>query len=115
MYTPMMLLATLALASGALAQYGGGSSYGSGSSGSGSSSGGNSAVASSVAASPVSSGTASPSGQVKVHVVKVSNKKGDLTFEPNNLQAAAGDMVQFQFYPKVCPARSSSMLAKLRN
>ncbi|KAL8785619.1 MAG: hypothetical protein Q9213_003273 [Squamulea squamosa] len=35
-----------------------------------------------------------------VHVVKVSNKKGDLTFEPNNLQVPPGDMVQFHFYPK---------------
>lgn len=100
MFTPMKLLSTLALAGGALAQYGGGSSYGSsygsGSSGSGSSSG----SSSSVAAAPASSGTAAASGQVMVHVVKVSNKKGDLVFEPNNLQAAAGDMVQFHFYPK---------------
>ncbi|KAL8949091.1 MAG: hypothetical protein Q9222_004781, partial [Ikaeria aurantiellina] len=44
--------------------------------------------------------TGSSSGQIMVHVVKVSNKAGALTFEPNNLQAAAGSMVQFHFYPK---------------
>ncbi|KAL8939808.1 MAG: hypothetical protein Q9216_003159, partial [Gyalolechia sp. 2 TL-2023] len=95
----MILVSTLALASGALAQYGGGSSYGSGSSGSDSSNAGSSPMA--MAASPAASaGTATPSGQVMVHVVKVSNKQGELKFEPNNLQAAAGSMVQFHFYPK---------------
>lgn len=42
-----------------------------------------------------------PAGKIEVHRVKVSNKNGDLTFEPNNLQANPGSMVQFQFYPKV--------------
>ncbi|KAI4122582.1 MAG: hypothetical protein LQ338_005738 [Usnochroma carphineum] len=54
-----------------------------------------------MASSPAAStGAAMPSGQVKVHVVKVSNEQGSLTFEPSNLQAAAGSMVQFHFYPK---------------
>ncbi|KAI9802160.1 MAG: hypothetical protein M1833_002081 [Piccolia ochrophora] len=39
-------------------------------------------------------------GFVKVHVVKVSNKKGDLTFTPADIKAAVGDLVQYQFYPK---------------
>ncbi|KAL8933605.1 MAG: hypothetical protein Q9211_005692 [Gyalolechia sp. 1 TL-2023] len=99
MYTPAFLLSTLALASGALAQYGGDSSYGSGSTGSDSSNGASSSVAM-AASSPASAGAASPSGETTVHVVKVSNKQGSLTFEPNNLQAAVGSMVQFHFYPK---------------
>jgi hypothetical protein len=40
-------------------------------------------------------------GSVTTHVIKVSNKNGDLKFEPNNLQAEAGHVVQFQFWPKV--------------
>ncbi|KAL8834992.1 MAG: hypothetical protein Q9170_003513 [Blastenia crenularia] len=98
MYPSTFLLSGLALANGAVAQYG----YGSGSSGSGSSEGSSSmSMASSMAASPASTGmAATASGQVMVHVVKVSNKEGSLTFEPNNLQAAAGSMVQFHFYPK---------------
>jgi len=34
-----------------------------------------------------------------VHVVKVGNANGSLAFSPNDLKAAAGDMVQFQFAP----------------
>ena len=54
--------------------------------------------------SPESSSTTSSEsgGSVKVHVVKVSNKKGELKLIPNDLKASPGDMVQFQFYPKVC-------------
>lgn len=33
----------------------------------------------------------------KVHVVSVGSKNGSLTFMPDNMKAAAGDMVQFQF------------------
>ena len=36
---------------------------------------------------------------VSVQVVKVSNMNKTLVFEPNNIQAAPGSMVQFQFYP----------------
>lgn len=107
MYFATSLTSTLLLAGGALAQYGSGSgsSYGSGSGGSGSmdsGSGSSSMMPSSSmgsASAPMSTGT--PSGPVRVHVVKVSNKKGDLIFEPNNMQAAPGEMVQFHFYPKV--------------
>lgn len=114
------LISSLLLAGGAFAQYGSGSSYesssggtaGGGSLGSSGSSSASMSMSSSVAAAPAAASTAT-SGQVMVHVVKVSNKKGDLTFEPSNLQAAPGSMVQFHFYPKVSlpkyTARSGSM------
>lgn len=35
----------------------------------------------------------------KVHIVQVSDKNGDLKFSPEELDAAVGDKVQFQFYP----------------
>lgn len=109
MFFSLSLASTVLLASNVLAQYGGGYNYDSGSgssrSGGSSSDSGNSSKSmsktGSEAASPAVAGAASPSGQVMVHVVKVSNKKGDLTFEPNNLQVPAGHMVQFHFYPKV--------------
>ncbi|KAL9613004.1 MAG: hypothetical protein Q9167_002437 [Letrouitia subvulpina] len=69
--------------------------YGSSSSGSDSSGGGSAA-----ASAPASAGSATPSGMVKVHVVKVSNKKGDLKFEPNSMDVNPGEAVQFHFYPK---------------
>ncbi|KAI4091262.1 MAG: hypothetical protein LQ344_004255 [Seirophora lacunosa] len=101
MYLSTSLLSTVLLAGGALATYGADSSYGSSSSGGyGSGSSGSDGTSSPKSSPAAFAGTATPSGQVKMHVVKVSNKAGDLTFEPNNLQAAAGSMVQFQFYPK---------------
>ncbi len=45
----------------------------------------------------------SDSAGTKVHVVMVSNPNGDLTFSPADIKAAQGDVVQFQFYPKVSP------------
>ena len=54
-------------------------------------------------AAAMASGTgsaSSSSASTAVYVVKVSNKGGDLTFEPNNMTAPVGSMVQFQFYPK---------------
>jgi len=36
-------------------------------------------------------------GDVTVHVVKVSGTTNSLTYTPNNVTAAVGDMVQFQF------------------
>ncbi|KAL9010172.1 MAG: hypothetical protein Q9173_004872 [Seirophora scorigena] len=101
MYLSISLLSTVLLAGRALATYGAGSSYGSSSSGSyGSGSSGSDETSSPKSSPAALAGTATPSGQVMMHVVKVSNKAGSLTFEPNNLQAAAGSMVQFQFYPK---------------
>lgn len=52
---------------------------------------------SSKAASSMSSG----SGTVKVHPVKVG-WNNTLTFSPDQLNVNPGEMVQFQFYPKVC-------------
>lgn len=40
------------------------------------------------------------SGMVQVQVVKVGSKNGSLTFEPNDLKAEPGSMVQFHFWPK---------------
>ncbi|KAI9842697.1 MAG: hypothetical protein M1837_006982 [Sclerophora amabilis] len=57
------------------------------------------------APAPASTGAAAPpaespsSGGVTVHVVKVSNKDKDLVFCPNDIKAAVGELVQFQFYP----------------
>lgn len=50
--------------------------------------------------SATSGTTPSEGGKIPLHVVKVSNKNGDLAFTPNVIQANKGDMVQFQFYPK---------------
>jgi plastocyanin len=50
-------------------------------------------------------GTGSNSGpdgnMVNVQVVQVGNMNGDLKFDPEEIKAEAGSMVQFQFYPKV--------------
>ncbi|KAL8927614.1 MAG: hypothetical protein Q9172_001324 [Xanthocarpia lactea] len=107
MFFSVSLASTILLAGGVLAQYGGGYNYDSGSAssqsdGSAGDSGSSSmSSSSSMPASTAAANIATPSGQVMVHVVKVSNKKGDLTFEPNNLEVPAGHMVQFHFYPKV--------------
>lgn len=45
-------------------------------------------------------GLVSAADQVKVHVVQVGDDQGSLKFFPEELQAAVGDMVQFQFHPK---------------
>lgn len=41
-------------------------------------------------------------GQVAVWVVKVGGTKNELVFSPNSVTAKVGEMVQFQFYSKVC-------------
>lgn len=46
------------------------------------------------------SGKAASQGQVRVHVVQVG-MNGSLAFSPNQLQVNPGEMVQFQFHPKV--------------
>ena len=113
MHSVTTVLSALCLATSALAaaQYGSndyGSGYGSSSGGSstdasGTGNGLSSSDATPDVASASSPATSSdtPNGMVNMHVVKVSNKNGDLMFEPNNLQAEAGSMVQFQFWPKV--------------
>ncbi|KAL8676662.1 MAG: hypothetical protein Q9186_006846 [Xanthomendoza sp. 1 TL-2023] len=117
MHFSISLATTFLLAGGAFAQYGAGYNYDSasggsqnaGSSGASSSSPMSVSTSSSVAVSPATTGTANPSGQVMVHVVKVGNKKGSLTFEPNNLQAPVGHMVQFHFYPKPIKNNNASV------
>ena len=67
-------------------------------------------VSSAVAAQTSSSSSCSapqvmaspPPNTVSVQVVQVSNSNGSsLTYYPEQIQAAPGSMVQFQFYPKV--------------
>lgn len=109
MHSITTLASSLLLAAGVIAQYGSGGSgsdsgYGVGSGSSGGDSGSSVSSASPpapVATQPPAAGSsAAPAGTVHVHTVKVSNKKGDLTFTPNNFKAAKGSLVQFQFYPK---------------
>jgi plastocyanin len=40
-------------------------------------------------------------GMVNTHVVRVGGPNGTLRFFPDTLAAEIGDLVQFQFYPKV--------------
>jgi len=51
-------------------------------------------------AATTTSSAATPSGSVKAHVVQVSDKNGDITFTPDSITAAPGELVQFQFYPQ---------------
>lgn len=51
----------------------------------------------------------SQDGQVMVHAVWVGNANGDLVFEPESIQAKVGEMVQFQFYPRVCCDEDSAI------
>jgi hypothetical protein len=46
-------------------------------------------------------GLSTSASQVTVHVVQVG-PDGQLSFSPENIQANPGDMVQYQFHPKVC-------------
>ena len=67
--------------------------------------GGMGAGAAGGAAAGGAAGAAAAGGATtKTHVVQVGGTNGSLVFLPADIQAAAGDLVQFQFYPKVCPA-----------
>lgn len=57
--------------------------------------------AASSAAAPAASGSAAE-GQVATHVVQVGGPNGTTIFSPSNIVAMPGDLVQFQFNPKVC-------------
>ena len=46
------------------------------------------------------SGAAMPSGSMKVHVIKVSDKNGTLAYSPASTNVPVGEMVQWHFYPK---------------
>ena len=107
MHPTLSLASAILLAGGALAQYGA-----AGGAGMSSSVMTDMAMSSSMpaqgmaASSTMAMGAAAPSGgvggMVTMHVVKVSNKNGDLAFTPKDMKAKVGDMVQFQFYPNVC-------------
>ncbi|WYZ44825.1 hypothetical protein EsH8_VIII_000141 [Colletotrichum jinshuiense] len=73
------ILATILPAAAAMAQYGYGAE----------------AASASATASAAASSSSSIAG---VHVVKVGD--GGLTFEPNEVTAAVGDVVEFHFYPR---------------
>ncbi|KAH7419368.1 Cupredoxin [Cadophora sp. MPI-SDFR-AT-0126] len=49
--------------------------------------------------SALSIGSALAQAGVTVHVVRVGSMNGSLAYYPNNIKAAVGDMVQFQFAP----------------
>jgi plastocyanin len=46
-------------------------------------------------------GAMAAAGMVNTHIIQVGGPNGSLAFFPNNVKAAAGDLVQFQFHPKV--------------
>jgi plastocyanin len=51
--------------------------------------------------SPSAGAGMAPAGMVATHIIQVGGPNGSLAFFPNNVKAAAGDLVQFQFHPKV--------------
>lgn len=51
-------------------------------------------------------GAAPVAGGETVHVVQVGGNNGSLTFSPENTKANVGDIVQFQFWPKVLALNS---------
>lgn len=60
-----------------------------------------SSTANSTASAPSTSSTSIASGAGLVtHTIQVGGPNGSLAFYPSNIQANAGDMVQFQFHPK---------------
>lgn len=44
----------------------------------------------------------SEAGTINTHVIQVGGPNGSLSFLPNNVKAQPGDLIQFQFHPKVC-------------
>src|SRR5262245_42959596 len=71
------------------------------------------AGATSASAIPLSSGLPPAPGMgmgmVNTHVIQVGGPNGSLAFYPNNVQANVGDLVQFQFHPKVRLQQHSSL------
>lgn len=51
-------------------------------------------------AASIQTGTA-PGGMVNTHVVQVGGPNGSLAFYPEVVRANVGDLIQFQFNPKV--------------
>ena len=101
MYSVSTFVSVLCLATSAFSQYGD-YGYSSDSDTSSTDASGSDVIPEAASASSTpETNTATPAGTVNVHVVKVSNKDGALKFEPNNLKAEVGELVQFQFWPKV--------------
>lgn len=50
---------------------------------------------------PAPTGGVPGGAMVATHVVQVGGPNGTLAFYPDNVQANVGDMIQFQFNPKV--------------
>jgi plastocyanin len=65
-----------------------------------------SAMAGMASASAGAGGMMASGGTVATHVVQVGGANGSLTFSPENVKANVGDLVQFQFHPKVCSCAS---------
>jgi hypothetical protein len=53
-------------------------------------------------AGSVASSMPASAGTLATHVIQVGGPNGSLTFSPENVKAAPGDLIQFQFHPKVC-------------
>jgi hypothetical protein len=49
--------------------------------------------------------------QLTVHLVAVGDNNGSLKYFPDTVHAMPGDVVQFQFHPKVCKNSSQSWCA----
>lgn len=60
-------------------------------------------LSSAVLGSVTTSQPSAMAGMVMTHVVQVGGPNGSLTFSPSNVVAQPGDLVQFQFHPKVRP------------
>jgi hypothetical protein len=56
---------------------------------------------SSLSTGSVAAGGNTPAGMAPTHVIQVGGPNGSLVFSPNNVQAKAGDLIQFQFHAKV--------------
>lgn len=50
---------------------------------------------------------------LNVHLVAVGDNNGSLKYFPDTVHAMPGDIVQFQFHPKVCPSTSRTLLSSL--
>lgn len=58
------------------------------------------ASAASTASGSQPTGLTGAAGMVSTHIIQVGGPNGSLAFFPNNVKAAPGDLVQFQFHPK---------------
>jgi plastocyanin len=58
-------------------------------------------MASSASSAAEAAATGAAGGTVATHVITVGGPNGTTIFSPENIQANAGDLVQFQFNPKV--------------